>query len=86
MFYLTYYSSGISHLLWLIRCLRLSFGVSAQSYGKLREDAAVTDGKGMCGSGKQKQRRKQRAGRKEWEEEKKNSDRNKVYVSGWPPR
>lgn len=33
-----------------------------------------------------KQRRKQRAGREEGEEKKKkNRDRNKVYVSGWPP-
>lgn len=51
----------------------------------VREDAAVTDGKGMC---RIKQRRKQRAGTEEGEEvkKKKNRDRNKVYVSGWRPR
>lgn len=30
--------------------LHLSIGVSAEKKGKLQVDAAVTDGKGMCGS------------------------------------
>lgn len=69
-----------------------SFGVPAQSSGKLREDAAVTDVKGMCGSGYKKKKggkrvQEEKKGRRaETKKPQKNRDRNKVYVSGWPPR
>lgn len=67
-----------------------SFGVPAQSSGKLREDAAVTDVKGMCvdwdKTKAETECRKRRRGGDLKKKTKKNRDRNKVYVSGWPPR